>query len=42
MAAKDKMIESLTYVAGAKSLIAEADEKMDNFMDTVKDLGAKF
>eukprot|EP00956_Cyclotella_meneghiniana_P039101 scaffold165673_cov83-Cyclotella_meneghiniana.AAC.1 len=41
VAAKDKMIESLTNVAGAKSLIVEADEKMDNCMDTVKDLGAK-
>ena len=42
VAAKDKMIESLTNVAGAKSLVAEADEKMDNLRDTVKDLGAKF
>ena len=42
VAAKDKMIESLTDVVGARSLCAEADEKMSNLKELTQSLGSKF
>ena len=41
VAAKDKMIESLTDVVGARSLCAEADEKMSNLKELTQYLGSK-
>ncbi|KAL7479006.1 hypothetical protein ACHAW6_004755 [Cyclotella cf. meneghiniana] len=40
--AKDKMVESLTDVIGARSLCVEAGEQMDNLKDLVTSLGMKF
>lgn len=42
VAAKDKMIESLTNVVGARSLCDEANEKMDSLKDLFRSLGGKF
>jgi hypothetical protein len=42
VAAKDKMIESLTDVVGTGRCLTEANEKMDSLQDLVKSLGSKF